>query len=170
MPFPEATSPIFSGYTCAFVRQLTCLYDRLEDIDCETYSSLCSTLLTLHLIPHTVRGGLCIYREAGVTRVVQPHFWLSLTAEDDTEWLIDYRLRANLPAGRGVPHGVFQPNSDRVLYQGEDLENSMLSPERVKLAACGLVMGAPPLERSDIRALKQQCAERWQAYGLKPSR
>lgn len=87
------------------------------DLECDGFSRLAHTMLTLMEVPHSCHLGAL----AGPDQVVRPHFWLSLLGH-----VVDFKARMWL--GPEAPHGIFVPSAPYEYRDDMEMEMGGLSP------------------------------------------
>lgn len=95
------TEPQFSGYPLQFVRGLLDLYDSSQT-ECDGMVRLCATALVHQAIPFTaLQGRVLVQHEDDSYQALPLHFWLTLSDDDQRDWIVDYRLQCYI---RQLPH------------------------------------------------------------------
>jgi len=103
------TEPQFNGYPLQFVRSLLDLYDSSQT-ECDGMVRLCATALAHHAIPFTGHlGRVLVQHEDDSYQALPLHFWLTLSDDDQSTLVVDYRLQCYV-SRTGVGHGVFSPS------------------------------------------------------------
>lgn len=89
-------------------------------VECDGFTRLASSVLSLNDIPHAVKIGALISDEAD--KSIPVHFWIEI---DDL--VIDYRAR--MWVGETAPYGVVKkPDIKGWDYQGEEVVLKSISP------------------------------------------
>lgn len=93
------------------------LYDVCA-LECDGLTRVLHTVLARRREPHVVKVGAITNSLTGCG--FAPHWWIELPDGQ----VVDYRARMWL--GPTAPHGIFEPATTRVIYEGEPVEVDVL--------------------------------------------